>query len=357
MVGAACVLTTVIALRAPGMDLTRVPMFAWSMLVAAAMWLVSLPVLIGTLLLVYVDHRHGQHTFGRNNQIYSHILWALRHPQVYAFAVPVLGFAGDVLATTARTRQAMRGVAMGAIAAFGFLGFGAFLQLSVYSEAVNQPAYIGVSMLAVLPVVVLAVLWADLFRRGSFGFNAPMMFAVAAVLMLLVAVLAGAIGSISAVDVANTTWDTAVTHYATLATMIAILGGLHWWATKVLRRPVSEGLGVVSALVLLLGTVLLAFPDILSALIGNRGEKRAGVESLNTVAAAGGAVVILGVLVAVINLLGGLRKPDGEVAADPWQGQTLEWSTASPPPLDNFAELPMVESAEPLLDQHEEAPT
>jgi heme/copper-type cytochrome/quinol oxidase subunit 1 len=82
------------------------------------------------------------------------------------------------------------------------------------------------------------------------------------------------------------------------------------------------------------------------------------VESLNTVAAAGGIVVMIGVLAAVVNLLGGLRSPAAEVPADPWQGQTLEWATASPPPLHNFSEeLPAVQSAEPLLDQREEAST
>lgn len=356
-VGAACVVATVFGLRAPGMGLGRVPMFAWSTMVAGAMWLLTLPVLVGTLVLVYVDHRHGQHTFGRNSQIYSRILWSMRHPQVYAFAVPVLGFAGDVLTVTARTRQALRGTAMGAIAAFGALGFGAFLQLSVYGQAVEQPAYIGVSVLALLPLLALAALWADLFRRGRFAVNGPLVFAVAAVLMLGVAVLAGAVGSIPALDVANTTWDSAVTHYATLATVIAVLGGLQWWATKVVGRPVSEGLGVLSALVLLLGTVLLSFPDLLSALIGDRGEKRAGVEALNVVAAAGGVLVALGVLGAVVNLFGGLRGPGTDVPADPWEGHTLEWATPSPPPLENFVKVPAVRSAEPLLDQREEEPT
>ena len=154
-------------------------MFAWSMLVAGAMWLLTLPVLVGVLALMYVDHRHGRLTFGENAGMYGRIVWAFRHPQVYAFAVPVLGIAGDVLAVTARTRQAFRGVAMGAIAAFGAFGFGAFVQLSVYADAVKQPAYIGMSLFAVVPVLLLLALWADLFRRGKFSFTAPALFAVA----------------------------------------------------------------------------------------------------------------------------------------------------------------------------------
>ena len=173
--------------------------------------------------------------------------------------------------------------------------------------------------------------------------------------------LAGAIGSITRRSTWPTpTWDAAVTHYATLAAMIAVLGGLHWWATKVLGRPAERGArrGRRRS-VLLLGTVLLAFPDIISALLGSprRDSEARRARALNTVAAVGGGA-------GDPRRAGrrgqparrGLRKPRRRGRpADPWEGQTLEWATASPPPLDNFAELPVVESAEPLLDQREEA--
>jgi len=379
VVGAACIVATVFGLRAPGMGLGRVPMFSWSMLVAGAMWLLTLPVLFGILVLVYVDHRHGRLTFGRNDQIYGRILWALRHPQVYAYAVPVLGFAADVFPVNLRTRQLRREVLMGAIAAFGILSFGAFVQASLNGQVTRQPAYIGVSILAVLPVLACLALWADLFRRGKLSLSAPLLYAVAAVLMLLVAVLAGAAGSIPALDVRNSVWDASVTHYATLAAVIATLGGLHWWATKIIGRRIGEGLGRLAALVLLLGTVLLAFPDLLSALLGDRSERQGGIEALNAVSALGGLLVAVGVLAAVANTLSGLRRrrstaeaPQGgdgatsttgssasaedRAPADPWDGHTLEWATASPPPLDNFVDVPVVGSAEPLLDQREEAP-
>jgi heme/copper-type cytochrome/quinol oxidase subunit 1 len=281
---------------------------------------------------------------------------------VYAFAVPVLGIAGDVLAVTARTRQAFRGVAMGAIAAFGALGFGAFVQLSVYADALKQPAYIGMSLLAVLPVLLLLAVWADLFRRGRFSFSAPALFAISAVLMLLVGVLAGAVGAIPALKVANTEWDPAVTHFVSLAAIIAVLGGLYWWATKVIGRPAGQAVGALSAVVLLLGTVVLALPSLVSALVHahSKAANKGLFKALATTEVVGGGLIALGVLVAAANLLGALgRGPRSgaekdEVPADPWQGQTLEWATPSPPPLDNFLSVPAVGSAEPLLDLREE---
>ncbi len=368
VLGAACLVATVFGLRAPGMSLAQVPMFAWSMLVAGTMWLLTLPVLVGILILMYVDHRHGGLTFGANRDMYERILWAFRHPQVYAFAVPVLGIAGDVLPVAARTRQAFRGAAMGAIAAFGALGFGAFVQLSVYSNSVKQPAYIGMSLLAVVPVLALLALWADLFRRGRFSFNAPVLFAVAGVLMLLVAVLAGAAGAIPALKVAGTEWDVAVTHYALLAALIAVLGGLHWWATKVIGRPAGQALGSLAALSILLGTVLLGFPGLVSALLHahSKSTKKGLFQALTGIQVAGGGLITLGVLVAAASLITALRRGSGSreegddeaaTPADPWHGHTLEWATPSPPPLENFLTVPAVSSAEPLLDQDEEVTT
>ena len=342
------------------MNLRRVPMFAWSMLVAGTMWLLTLPVLVGVLALMYVDHRHGRLTFGENAGMYERIVWAFRHPQVYVFAVPVLGIAGDVLAVTARTRQAPRGTAMGAIAAFGAFGFGAFVQLSVYADAVKQPAYIGMALFAVVPVLLLLALWADLFRRGKFSFTAPALFAVASLLMLLAGVIAGAAGAIPALKVANTEWEAAVTHFVTLSAVIAVLGGLYWWATKVIGRPASQGLGGLAGIGLLLGTVLLAFPNIISALLHahSKSTKKGVFQALATAEVVGGALIIVGVLAIAASLLGATRRrPDSadEVPADPWEGQTLEWLTPSPPPLENFLVVPTVASPEPLLDQREEA--
>ncbi len=358
LLGALCVVTTVLTLRAPGMDLARVPLFAWSMLVAGVLWLLTLPVLVGMLLLIFVDHRYGRVAFGENATIYARVRWAFFLPQVYAFALPALGFIGDVIPVAAGARTARRPVAFGAIAAFGALGFGAFAQTAVYEGAVRQPVYDAMAILAILPVLALLGGWATTIRGGRPRLISPLLFAVASLLMLLVAVLAGAISSIGRFDLQGTLFDTAQVHYTTLAATIAGLGALWYWATKILGRPLAEGPGRLAALVLLIGTVLLAFPDLLSGAFGEGREAGVGIEALNAVSAAGGAITILGVLLAVLGLLGGLkgRRATGDEARvddDPWEGHTLEWATASPPAPDNFAEPPEVTSAEPLLDRRE----
>ncbi|MCU1353629.1 MAG: putative cytochrome c oxidase subunit [Acidimicrobiales bacterium] len=355
LLGAVCVATTVLALRTPGMSLARVPLFAWSALVASVLWLLSLPVLFGTLVLAYVDHRHSQTSFGQNGEIAGHIAWAMSHPQVSLLVVPVLGFAGDVLAATARVRLAFRSVAMAAIAAFGILSYGAYLQSSDAS-LVREPFSIGTSVLALLPLLVLVALFADLFRRGSFRLIAPAAYAVSALLVLLLGVAAGAVHA-----AANTraslhfgpAADAGITHAILFAGIIGGLGALDWWATKVLRRPLGAPLGLLAPLLMLVGASVYAIADIISGWTGNAAEKVAGIEALNAVALVGLLIALGGVGLAVLNLLAGL-KPGTDVASDPWEGQTLEWATASPPARANFAEVPSVGSAEPLLDQREE---
>lgn len=360
LVTSVCLATTVLALRHTGLTLDRVPMFAWSVAIASIMWLLTLPVLLAMLALLYVDHRHGGSSLGDNAGIYGRILWVFRNPQIYTVAIPVLGFAADVLATTARARILPRVAAQGAIAAFGVLGFGAFLAGAGTSvDTYSTWLVIGIGLAAVLPVLAVLALSADLFRRGSFRLTAGALYATSALLILLLGVGAGALGSIPRLETTHTIFDLGVTHAVVLASVIASLGGLHWWATKIGRGPANEALGRLAPLVLLIGAAAVVIPDLVSGLAGEGAEKRldwtGGIEGLNVVVAIGTLVVALGMAAAVVSLLPLLKGTDAVVEADPWEGQSLEWLSPSPPPLANFdGELPVVTSAEPLVDAREE---
>jgi heme/copper-type cytochrome/quinol oxidase subunit 1 len=366
LLAAVCLATTVLALRTTGMSLERTPLFAWSMAVASIMWLVTLPVLLGMLVLMYVDHRHaGGLSLGRVNAIYPALAWIFRNPQVYVLGIPVLGFVADVLATASGGRMKLRGLAQSAIAVFGALAFGAFLALPT-DTAVESPVVIVLSLLAVVPVLAVGASAADLGRRGGLKPNAGVVYATAAFLALLLGTVAGAIGAIPGViEVPDGSSATAsifylgVTHAVVLAALIAALGGMHWWATKVGRGPANEKLGMLAPLVLLIGTIVTVIPDLVSGIIGEgvetNGDYTGGVQGLNVVSAIGVGLVALGLLIAVVSLLPLRKRPEGEVEADPWGGQTLEWLTASPPSAGNFdAELAPVTSAEPLIDLREE---
>ncbi|MGI8709410.1 MAG: cbb3-type cytochrome c oxidase subunit I [Acidimicrobiales bacterium] len=357
LTAAVCLATTVFALRTPGLTLDRTPLYAWSVAVAAVMWLMTLPVLFGELVLLYVSHRHGASGFGDNALIYDRLAWVFRNPQIYTVAVPVLGFAADVMVTTARERFTARPLAQGAIAAFGVFGFGAFLAAAT-STGFEAPVTILLGLVAIVPILAALAAVADVLRRGSLRLNGGVLYALAAVLALLLGVAGGALGSIPQLDTAGTIYDVGSGTAVLLAALIASLGGLHWWATKVLRQPAKEAPARIAPLLLLVGTAAIAIPDMVSGIVGKGAEVRpdyaGGIAGLNVIVVVGVVILVLGLFSSVAALAPAL-KAAGDVASDPWEGQTLEWLTPSPPPLENFSvPLAEVRSPEPLVDLREE---
>ncbi len=168
LLASVCVATTVITLRAPGLRLDHVPMFSWAMLVASSIWLLSLPVLIANIVLIYIDHRLGRPSdFGVGLNQWPQIAWVVQQPQVFAFAIPVLGVVGDVVATMSGARQQNRGVMFAAIGAFGILSFGAWAQPFFNNEVTTQWLYIGVAFAILLPMLALFGGWATTMRSGK----------------------------------------------------------------------------------------------------------------------------------------------------------------------------------------------
>ncbi len=348
-----CLATTVLGLRTTGLSLIRVPLFAWSVLTAATIWIASLGLLFGLLVLLYVDHRYRLFAFGSSTDIDRWLRWTMTPPQVFAYAIPVLGFAGDVVPVFARTRSRRSGMAMVAIGAFAGLSFGAWTYLGGIDNPriYQQFLFVVTAFLIVLPVLMFTGFFVDTLLRGRPRLRSPLLFAGASLLMLLAGVVDGAIRAVHSLALVNTTADASIAHYALGAVAIAAIGALHYWWPHVLTRPLKEGLGVVTALLLLVGVFALAVPDLISGLLderrGSLGAVRDGVEALNAVSFVGGILVALAVVIFIVNLAVSLASEPAVAVADPWDGQTLEWA---PDPV-----ALTVESATPLLDSKEAA--
>ena len=348
-----CIATTVLALRTPGLTLVRVPMFAWSMLVAATIWIASLGLLFGILVLLYLDHRYRTFVFGANDEIDFWLRWTITQPQVFALAIPVLGFVGDVVPVFGRTRARQRGVQMAAIGAFGGLSFGAWTYLSFQHPRLPESAiYIGVAFAIVLPVLAFTAATAETLRAGRIKLSSPLLFGIAALLMVLAGVVAGAIRVIHAFGLVGTTADSSIMHFVYGSVAIAAVGAIHYWWPHVLTRPLREGIGRLSALVLLLGVAALAIPDIVSGFLDEPAGSlytnvRDGVSAANVVSLVGGALVLVGVVLFVLNLAVSLARGTDDDDHDPWEGQTLEWAA-------DVAAV-TVTSPAPLLDAREGA--
>ena len=176
-----CIATTVIALRPMGMSLRRVPLFAWSALVAGTVWLVNLSVLAGIVVISYIDLRYGGATGfipgGGAATLYAHIAWMFGQPALYAFAIPVLGFIASVVPVFSSTRHLRHRVAMGCIGAFGALAAGAWAMPAFGPDLtpwLYEAPWVAVSFLIVVPVLGLLALWALTLRQGTVRLASPL---------------------------------------------------------------------------------------------------------------------------------------------------------------------------------------
>jgi len=363
VLGVICVATTAFALRVPGMGLHRAPLFTWSSLVTAAVAVLTLPVQAGLMLLVYVDHRYGGDggTFlGGSDGVFQRIAWAWAQPNVYLFAIPVLGIVGDIVPVTARTRLTKHRIAMGCIAAFGVFAFGAWAMPSISAESATTLRYVGevpfyaFSFLVLVPVLGLAGLFADTVRRGSASLASPLLWGIASLLMLLAGAANGALVSIEPLDLVETTAQSAQIHYVLLAALLGLFAGLVHWAPRVVGGAIAEVPSKGLAALGLVGTVLLCLPDLVSGFLdqlwrlGGATDDVDAVEALNVASIAGGALLVL-VAIAFLGLVLQAAMRGGDADADPWGGHTLEW--ADP------AALPAVTSEAPLYDARHGAGT
>jgi cytochrome c oxidase subunit 1 len=363
-----CIATTVVALRPLGMRLARVPLFAWSCLVAGAVWALTLPVLGGMAILSYVDARYDGFLSGGSTTIFGRISWAFGVPAIFAVAIPVLGYAGSVIPVFFRTRHVQHRQALALIGAFAVLSVGSWAvpSLSGATPWLYHGPWIVVSFLAVVPVLGLLGLWGLTARQGQLRFGSPLLFALFSVLLLLLGVAAGAVQAIKPLKTVvdgpgtslyGTSWSTAITGLAALAAITALAGAVVYWAPKLLGRRVQEAGATLVALALFVGSLAVAVPELIAGLLGQPSSATLApaqhvdaIETLNLIGTIGDGILILGgALFILLVLLAAVGR--GQEADDPWDGHTLEWLTASPPVAGNFtAELPKISSEAPVYD-------
>ena len=344
-----CVVTTVIALRTPGMSLDRVPMFSWSMFVAGSVWMLTLPVLVANVVLIYVDHHYGRPSeFGVSSVQGLQIGWAISQPQIYAYVIPVFGIAADIIATLSGRRQPNRGAMLVAIGAFGALSVGAYAQPYFFPEVRDQIVWAAMGVLIILPVLAILGGWGALLKGGKPTLRSPLPLALVSVVLVLLAVLAGALGALTPLQLRETPY-VAVGQLALIIAAAVTSGtaGVIHWAARLGGRRAPEPLGLLGVLVLLGGGALAGLPLIVLGFSTKFTGLADASDLLQYLSIAGAALLALGSVLALLALLASFRGE--EAPADPWgTGQTLEWMSTSTS--GDSAELDTVTSAEPLLD-------
>ena len=364
LAAAVSVVTTVLTNRAPGMTLLRVPMSSWSALTGGVALILTLPVLLGTLVYLYVDHRYARVAFGGNKGISDWMGWSLTQPQTYVYVAMGAGVLAEIAAVVSGKRQVLRPVLLTGIAIVSLAALGGATQVQHGVTWTNTSGSDKVKELIpflifnALPLLgVLVVLGVSLL--GIAKSKPRLVPAMAPALLGLGMVLTGMVGHLVALfgpaQLAGTVFEEGEFIYVGYGALLIGLAAVSYWGPKLWGRvlPSSAVLGISG--LAFLGTVLAALPMYIAgfanqpANVANNFFYSGPQELWNTASAAGHALVAVSVLLFVLTALRAFTA--GEVAGDdPWDAQSLEWSVSSPAPSSNFVSTPSVTSAEPLLD-------
>jgi cytochrome c oxidase subunit 1 len=378
LLASASLLVTVAGLRTDGMTFMRVPAFSWATMVASAVTMVATPVFLAGLLLLGFDQYFGGKLFDPATPgslaVWQHTIWLYGRPDVFLLTILALGAASDIVATHVGRPLLNHKVALVLIAMVAAVSLGTWASSTSVVAAVIVPTYNPLTALVVVPLGMMVLLWlataATALRDGSSGssgssggssgggprLHVALMFVVGA-LGLWVGGAANAIGA-GAAHVAgsggNSAWIAGNVHTVVVgpSTLIAF-GALYHWGPKMWGRKLNAGLGGLAFLSLFGGFAASGlayyFLGYNGAVLAQTSALSSYQKSLYVVAEVGGALIVLGVVIVIADIVLSVVLGRGAAAGDdPYNGLTLEWATTSPPPPAGFDSLPEVRSEAPL---------
>ena len=363
-IGSINFIVTIIQLRAPGMTLTRLPLFVWTMFVTSFLAVFSLPSLTTAVLLLFLDRELGAHFYnvaqGGSALLWQHLFWFFGHPEVYILILPAMGIVSEVIPVfSGKPLFGYKAVVFSAIG-IGFLGFTVWAH---HMFATGMPSttllfFAADSFLIGVPTGVKIFAWLATMWKGKLRFETPMLFSIGFVALFLIGGLDGIHLAVVPVDwqITDTYYVVAHIHYVLFGGAIfGILSGVYYWFPKMSGRRLDEGLGKWHFWLMFIGMNLVFMP---MHILGIEGMPRRiytygagrGWEIWNFIETIGAIIIAAGMLVFIVNFFVSLRK-EATNKSDPWDANTLEWKTASPPPAYNFEEIPVVRGLRPLWDE------
>jgi cytochrome c oxidase subunit I len=360
---AVVLITTILKMRAPGMSLNRLPIFAWATLATQFMVIFAMPAIMLASTALILDRLVGTTFYnpalGGDVLLWQHLFWFFGHPEVYLIFVPALGFISSIVPTFARRPMFGYTAVVLALIATAFLSFGLWVH-HMFATSVPQLGksfFTAASVMIAIPSGIQIYCWIATLVTGRLNIKTPLLFVLAFFFILVIGGMTGIMLGSVALDLQlhDSYFVVAHLHYVLLGgAVFPLFGAFYYWFPKVTGRMLDERSGHWQFWLFFVGFNVAFFP---MHLLGLHGMPRRvwtypagmGWSTMNFVATVGAWTIAASVLLFLVNVARSWRhgKPAG---ANPWGAGTLEWATTSPPPPHNFDAIPVVHGRHPLWD-------
>ncbi len=360
-------LVTILKMRAPGMTLSRMPLFVWTSLCSMVLVVCVFPLLTATTALLFLDRYLGMHFFttgfGGNAMMYINLIWMWGHPEVYILILPAFGVYSEVVTTFSQKRLA--GYTSMVFATIGITLLALLVWLHHFftmGAGANVNAFFGMmTMVIAIPTGVQVFNWLTTMYKGRIRITTPMLWFFG---FISTFTLGGAAGVLLASPPANFQLHNSlflVAHFHTMViggALFGIFAGITYWFPKVTGIKLNEQLGKYSFWCWIIGFLVSFVPLYILGFMGatrrlDHYDASTGWQPLFIVSALGAFIIAAGVAMQILQIIVSIiqKKQNLDKTGDPWDGRTLEWSTSSPPPFYNFAIIPEVTSRDAFWEK------
>ncbi|HSX44648.1 MAG TPA: cbb3-type cytochrome c oxidase subunit I [Candidatus Saccharimonadales bacterium] len=364
--GAINFIMTILKMRAPGMTLSKMPMFTWGSLCSMIMAVTVFPLLTATLFLVFFDRYLGTHFFttgaGGDPMMYTNLIWMWGHPEVYILMLPSFGIFSEVVSTYSR-----KAIASYWTNVLGMIGVSA-LALSVWlhhfftmGASADVNAFFGVmTMIIAIPTSVLVFTWIATMYKGRIRFDTPMLWFLGFIAIFAIGGMAGVMLAVPPVDFQLHNSLFLVAHFHSMViggVLFGVFCGINYWFPKITGLKLNERLGRYAFWCWMVGFCLSFIPMYVLGLMGatrrlDHYDASTGWQPLFILMFIGGIVIAIGTAMQLAQILATViqKRQLRDTTGDPWDGRTLEWATASPPQFYNFTVIPHVKTRDAYFE-------
>jgi cytochrome o ubiquinol oxidase subunit 1 len=363
--------TTILKLRAPGMTYMRMPVFCWTALCSSMLIVAAFPILTATFGMLLLDRYVGMHFFtnsgGGNMMLYVNLIWAWGHPEVYILILPAFGIFSEVIATfSGKPLFGYRSMVLATLA-ICVLSFTVWLHhFFTMGAGANVNAVFGImSMIIAIPTGVKVFNWLFTLYQGRVRFEVPVLWAIGFMVTFVIGGLTGVLMAVPPADFVLHNSVFLVAHFHNViigGVLFGAMAGYTYWFPKAFGFTLDNRLGVLSFWCWQIGFYLAFIPLYILGLLGmtRRTQHYAELswQPYLIVAEVGALVILCGIIATIAQLVVSIRSREilRDRTGDPWNGRTLEWSTASPPPAYNFVVLPLVNSLDAFFATKQRGP-